>query len=244
MKFEGKKIAEEVLNNLKLKGEIATILVGEDKASAIYTNLKKQAAEKVGLKMNVLKFGENIDFEIVKNNILKLNVDNHVDGIMIQLPLPERLKKHTQELIQLIKPQKDVDGLREDSNFTPATVRAVLTILEISKAKGKIAIVGSKGVVGKSLMKKLEATGFDIGDNLNDLVNFDVVISATGQSNLIKPEMIKQNSVLIDVGAPKPEFSEECYKKASFYTPVPGGVGPMTIASLMQNMQQAVSSQK
>lgn len=243
MKFDGSVTSTQIINNLSASGTFATFLVGKDKASEIYTNLKKQAAEKIGMELIVKSFAEDENILNIKEELIRLNADANIKGIMIQLPLPEKLKIYTKELIDLIDESKDIDGMREDSKFTPATVRGILNVLEIAKAKGRIAVVGAKGTVGRALVKSLRSTDyreFDLGDDLSKLVNFDVVISATGQSNLIKPEMIKQDAVLIDVGAPKAEFSEECYAKASFYTPVPGGVGPMTIASLMQNMAEAI----
>lgn len=246
--FDGKAASQEILTDLKtrihtdkLDLQLATILVGEDKASKIYTDLKKKAAESIGIKMDVYEFSEETSPEKIKNKILDLNSDQDINGIMIQLPLPKNFNK--EKIVQLIKPEKDVDGLRTDSKFLPATVRAVLTILEKANALNKkTAVVGVKGTVGRGLVKSSQITvhrGFDMGDDLKNLNAYDVIISATGVADLIKPEMIKEGVVLIDVGAPKPEFNEGCYKKASFYTPVPGGVGPMTIASLLQNLVEA-----
>ena len=244
--FDGKVYQKELLDSLqkrllssKEEPKLVSILVGNDRASEIYTNLKKKACEYVGAHMEIVHFPGETSKDEIKSKIQNLNEDITVKGIMIQLPLPEILKSETKNIIETIMREKDIDGMRDDSEFTPATVRAVNQILKLARNEGflnsnsKIAVVGSKGSVGSKI--KFDE-GFDKGDDLFQLKDFDVVISATGVANLITPEMIKEDAVLIDVGAPLPEFEEGCYEKASFYTPVPGGVGPVTIVSLVENL--------
>lgn len=255
MRFDGTQASQIILANLRVKigiegvyPEIATILIGKDEASELYTKLKKRAAEKIGVKMHVFRFNEGEFVSNIKRQINNLKRDKNVDGVMIQLPIPGKLSKYKDELIDLIDEEKDIDGMKPNSKFTPATVKGITNILDIAKKGGfigknsKIAVVGSEGEVGRALVSSSQLTvhgKFDLRNDLKNLKNFDVIISATGQANLIKPKMIKEGSVLIDVGAPSPEFDPECYEKALFYTPVPGGVGPMTIASLMQNVVDA-----
>ncbi len=138
---------------------------------------------------------------------------------------------------------KDMDGLRwEASGVTPATVRAVLTILDkIAPTANKYVVVGAKGVVGRPLVTKLRERGgeviaLDIGDDLTRLQEGKIVISCTGRAGLITGEMVQDGVIAIDVGAPGPDMTSEVYDKASVYVPSPGGVGPVTIACLLENL--------
>lgn len=261
MKLDGKQVANQILTSLRIKvlnenlqPFLATILVGDDNASKIYVNLKKTAIESIGAKMQIFEFSKDTLVSQIKRQIVHLNNDKSVTGIMIQLPIPGKLSEYKNEFINLIGGSKDVDGLKTNSNYTAATVKAVLAVLDIAKSgnfftdKSQIAVVGFKGEVGKRLLKILKkehkTISLDIGDDLDNLKKADVVISATGKPSLIKSRHLKTNAVLIDVGAPKPEFDKSCYRKASFYTPVPGGVGPLTVASLVDNLVEAASKQK
>lgn len=259
MIFDGKKTAEDILLNLKSKVSkynldinIAAILVGDDKASEIYTRLKHEAASKIGINYKIIKLNENISINNLKQEILKLNNDKNITGILIQIPLPENLALHSNELVSLIDKTKDIDGLREDSLYLPATVKAISKIIDFAIKNKKlnenstIAIVGANGFIGKNTSRLIKneynfkLINLDINDDLNKLKTADCIISATGKLNLIKSEYIKNDVILVDVGAPKAEFEESCYKKAALYTPVPGGVGPMTVACLMENATEAV----
>lgn len=177
-----------------------------------------------------IEVGKRLGVEIVMNKI-----DGDEDGIIVQLPHPR-----AKELIANIPPEKDVDGLREDSPYLPAAVRAVATILNAqgSMLNKKIIIVGSRGFVGRRLMRVLpNATGMDKEDfDPEKIKTANVVISCTGQVGLIQPDMVCDGVVAIDVGYPEAEFTPEALAKASFYTPVPGGVGPVTVAMLFANL--------
>lgn len=250
--FDGKKAADNLLNdvtrkivsnNLDLK--LVTLLVGENKASRIYTKMKQKAAIRVGAVMEAIELPEDVSAEKIKEIIGQLNEDNSVSGVMIQLPLPDGLRKKTNEVIHTINPEKDVDGLRKDSPYLSATVSSINRIFIDAKSKSLIdedsvvAIVGSEGEVGseaKKLYSNYKLICIDIGDDINQIKDADVVISATGKQDIVSADHIKEGSVLIDVGAPKPEFEKSCYEKCSFYSPVPGGVGPLTVASLMKNL--------
>lgn len=245
---EKEVVLKEQVVNLKNSGivpRLISILVGDDEGSKIYLNLKKKAAERVGADLEIINLSSDASIKTVKETIEKYNQDNSVNGIMIQLPLPDNLKVNQYEIINIINPTKDVDGMREDSQFTTPVVKAVMEIINQSPAKSgsHVLVVGAKGFVGRKLMAELQANGFsvqglDIDSNLDDMQNikYDILISVTGQANLIKPDMIRSGSILIDVGSPHGDIAKEAYEKASFVSPVPGGVGPVTIACLMENL--------
>lgn len=243
----GAKLLKEKGKNLKL----ATILVGNDSASRLYINLKKKYIEELGLEVDVYNLPETVKKEEIDALIDSLNTDKSVNGIMIQLPLPENLKVYKDELIEKIQDYKDVDGMKKESKFIPPTVKAVLEILSLARNEVEvetknICVVGASGTVGKSLVKELKKRGNNVLEadentkNLEDLTKIsDVVISATGVINLISPEMIKEDSILIDVGSPFGDMDPRCGDLASFLTPVPGGVGPVTISCLAENLLQS-----
>ncbi len=229
---EKEKLLVEKIAKLERPPKLVTILVGNDPASATYVDLKKKAGERVGIE---------VEIRVTLQSIESLNNDLAVDGIMIQLPIAEK------EYINKINPQKDVDGMREDSPFLPATVKAILAIMEEAKVTKEmtIAVVGAKGEVGRRLFKVLEQSHkvikLDKGDDFIQLLQADVIICATGIPGIITQNLVKESVILIDVGAPKPEVSPEAAQKASFVTPVPGGVGPVTIVSLLENVVEATS---
>lgn len=211
----------------KKKAKLAIFLDPSNVSGAKYVEKKVEAGKRLGV-------------EIVMNKI-----DGDEDGIVVQLPHPR-----AKELIANIPPEKDVDGLREDSPFVPAVVRAVVEILGYS-SKGltlqgltlqRVAVVGAKGFVGRRLMRVLpNAMGMDKDDFSSEkLKTADIIISTTGQKEIIDGSMVKDGFVAIDVGYPDPEFTPDALAKASFYTPVPGGVGPVTVAMLFKNLLESI----
>jgi len=256
--IDGKKLAEEhrkaleaKLNNFKRKPVLVSILVGEDPASVLYTNIKQKKALDLGIDFLVAKFPAEANFEIVAAEIKRLNEDTEVDGIMIQLPsIPG--------LVGLIKPEKDVDGLLDDSPYMAATVRAIMSIIHnerIDLSEKKVVVLGSRGEVGSRLMKVLEAqvkkiVGVDkeTKDLKTVTMGADLIVSSTGHYHILKGDMVKNGVVVIDVGSEKMPDGQVCgdvefesvAPKASIITPVPGGVGPMTVISLMENVAEAV----
>ncbi|MBI2022890.1 bifunctional 5,10-methylenetetrahydrofolate dehydrogenase/5,10-methenyltetrahydrofolate cyclohydrolase [Candidatus Daviesbacteria bacterium] len=251
-----KRQLREKLGKLKFTPKVVSFLIGDDPASLLYTEMKQKKAKDLGIDFQPLKYPSDADFEIVANKIKKLNGDPDILGIMIQLPLPKEFLKdhHKNELLNLIDPKKDIDGLNPtQSNFIPATARGVIRILEyldLNYERNIFAVVGSEGEVGQAIVFELTNKGAVVikvdkklpETNLEDIKNADVVISATGVKNLIKPEDIKEEVVLIDVGLG--DFNEECYKKARMYTPKSGGTGPMTVISLTENIIEAAISNK
>jgi methylenetetrahydrofolate dehydrogenase (NADP+) / methenyltetrahydrofolate cyclohydrolase len=258
--FDGKKYAavkeqllKSELKKLNVKPKLVSILVGQDRASLLYTNLKKKAASRIGVKFIIKKFPENTDYKKIILIIKQLNDDKTVNGIMVQLPLPKNLKPKTRIILNSIAKNKDVDGLRVGSSFMPATVRAIKeTINEATKDMpyfGKRAtVVGAKGTVGKAVVKMLEDMNYKVCEcdkNTRDLyaklTNADLVVSATGQPGLVKKEMLKEGVIAIDVGAPVGDFGRGIASKAGFVTPVPGGIGPVTIACLLENLVETAN---
>ena len=245
LKLEVKKLKEKGITP-----KLTSILVGSDTASILYTNLKKQAAERAGIQFEVIDFPDSAEVQAIIEAIERANKDPNNHGIMIQLPLPQKMRNQTKALTQKISPQKDVDGLREDSSYTSATVRAILDILKESKLKPHelIVIVGSQGEVGSRLIKKLQSSNFEVmgvdqeTQNLGEVTKkADILVSATGVRELIKANMVKNGVKVIDVGSPKGDVDFEGVSKiVSFITPVPGGVGPVTIVSLLENLIEGI----
>jgi methylenetetrahydrofolate dehydrogenase (NADP+)/methenyltetrahydrofolate cyclohydrolase len=222
--------------------------------------LKAKKAEELGIQFEKFQFSIfpaerdpalQDNFHSISQLINELNKDKSVDGIMIQLPFGGEREN---EIVRMIGPKKDVDGLREDSPFVPATVRAVLEILSITShpplnLRGgvgggdiKVVVVGASGEVGMGLMKHLVFSNYHlVGMGKSDfdvekIKTADVVISCTGQAGLIKSEMVKPGVIAIDVGYPGGDFDPEVAGKAAFFTPVPGGVGPVTVVMLFANL--------
>ncbi len=266
--FNGRDFAakkEEALKNrvfgLKSRGvhpKLASIIIGDDEASKLYVGLKKKAAERIGAELDIYYLPEKVKLADIMLLIASLNTDDTVYGIMIQMPLPEgKIRNSKSEIVNLLNPEKDVDGLRNDSSFLHPTSKAVIDILhEAEKVIEtlptmrvrplRVVVVGATGMVGVPLVKELKLQSYKITEcdiNTKDLkaqtLNGDVVISATGVQGLIKGDMVKENAVLIDVGSPKADFNPVAQDKALFFTPVPGGVGPVTIACLLENLISA-----
>lgn len=219
MTFDGKKFAEEIISKLpKKKAKLAIFLDPENVSGAKYVQKKMEMARRLGV-------------EVVVNR-----TDGDENGIMVQMPHPD-----AENLIAQIPPEKDVDGLREDSPYQPAVVRAVISVLSAQCSvlwDKKICVIGCNGFVGRKLMQAFpDAVGMDKEDfDPERSRRADVVISCTGRAGLIKPDMVKDGVVAIDIGYPKGDFDPEVAKKASFFTPVPGGVGPVTVVMLFANL--------
>lgn len=239
---------------LKTRGvypKLASIIVGEDPASKLYVGLKQKAAKRIGAEMDIYYLPEKVKLEDVILLIGTLNTDDTVQGIMIQMPLPGKLNDHHDQIVNLIAPHKDVDGLQEDSEFLHPTSKAVIDILieaekQLEIKMKTVCVVGAFGMVGAPLVSELKVEGYKVtecGSKTPDIksktLEADVVISATGVPGLIKGEMVKKDAIVIDVGSPKGDVSPTAYEKAAFYTPVPGGVGPVTISCLLENLISA-----
>jgi len=250
-------MAEEIISGLSdevrsRKLKLVTIYDPENEAAKKYTEIKERKAKELNIDFEKFSI-TNFQFSI-NDQITKFNNDKNIDGVMIQIPLTGDRDRDLR-LCGLISPEKDVDGLNPESGVVPATVRAVLEILKVAgtplvfppkiggKEKGGIVVVGNKGTVGSKLAEYLKCEGMDKEDfdpTSLKLRGASVVISCTGVPGLIKPKMVKDGVICIDVGFPKGDFDPSTALRASFFTPVPGGVGPVTVAMLFRNLVDLV----
>lgn len=259
--FDGKKIREEILSEIEneikkmdRKPCLAVISVGEDLVSSKYVELKKKVADRVGVRFKNYYYDINNTQQEIIEKIHELNEDECVDGIMVQMPIPDKFDKF--EVVHAISPEKDVDGLRfccsYKSAFKPPVVLAILKAIEEAGknlSDEKVVIVGRGFLVGWPLAQCLEeeVAGLIVADNstinLPEITKTaDILISAVGKHDIITPEMVKEGVVLIDAGTTevsgeiRGDIDPACYEKASYYTPVPGGIGPVTVAMLLKNL--------
>jgi len=238
--------------------ELVDILVGEDKINRLYVSLKKKAAQRVGINFKIVKLKAATSVKELSDLVRRLNENRRVGGILFQLPLPDRLKKYQFKIINFIDYKKDVDCLTAqrlgyvlagEAKILPATVKAVWQILRqagYSKTsiKGEnICILGRSSLVGQPLANWLINLGATVmvghrkTKNLSRLTRqAKIIISATGKANLVKGNMVEEGTVVIDVGSPQGDVDFfSVAPKTSFITPVPGGVGPVTVVSLLEN---------
>lgn len=271
------EIAIDVLdlkNQDKKIPHLAAIIVGNDGASLTYVNAKVKACDRVGFESSLIRLSENTTQEELLNEIAILNIDNDIDGFIVQLPLPDHINE--QKVLMAINPEKDVDGFHPTNigkmvlnlpTFISATPYGILELLaryKINTSGKNVVIIGRSHIVG-SPMSILLAQKRDVGNatvtlahsrtvNLKEVtLKADIVITAIGIPEFLKANMIKENVTVIDVGITRVADSskksgfrlvgdvdfEEVAKKAAFITPVPGGVGPMTIAMLLKNTLSA-----
>ena len=273
--IDGNKIAQEIRHELRkqalaLKEKtgivpgLAVILVGEDPASQVYVGRKAKACAEVGFLSREYKLSAGTSEAKLLNIIRELNSDQVINGILVQLPLPEHI--HTDKIIAAIDPQKDVDGFHPynvgglvsgNPLFVPCTPRGIMELISRTgiELSGKEAVVvGRSNIVGKPMALLLlaqHATVTICHSRTKDLPAItrraDVLIAAVGKAEMIKANMIKEGAIVIDVGVNRLESGKlvgdvafnEVAPKASYITPVPGGVGPMTIAMLMKNTLDA-----
>ncbi len=276
------QLAERV-QTLKLSQplQIAAILFEEDQGSRLYTRLKREAAERVGMVYQVFTFSLRDDVTLVTDQIQTLNQDQQVTGIIVQKPwrttwlnlmggnvTAEDFNTWWHTLTQAISETKDVDGLhpqtliaikagtrQAEGKVLPATAKAVLEILKTVPTfttNSSIVILGKSDILGQPLFYELKNLGYEVemigSKELTEKSNSgiflkdkDVVISSTGHQHLITGDMVKEGVMVVDVGEPKPDVEfATVSSKASFITPVPGGVGPMTVISLLENAVEVV----
>lgn len=249
----------EDLNRSFVYPTLAVILVGDDAPSASYVKMKSKACERVGINSLVFLMPKNTSEEFLLEKIENLNVDSKVHGILVQLPLPPHI--NTQRVLEKIDVQKDVDGFHPLNmgktmlgldSFIPATPLGVMHLLKAYKidvCRKDCVIVGASNIVGKPLSFLLLHAGASVSicHSLSKDVAFftqnaDLVFVGVGKAGLITKEMIKEGAIVIDIGINRIEGKivgdvdfNSVAPKCEFITPVPGGVGPMTIISLLQN---------
>lgn len=266
-----KNSASEFWATYSIRPGLAVILVGENPASLSYVNIKLKRCLEIGIHTELLKFDTTVSEDSVIQAINKLNARHDIHGIIIQLPLPPHLCANT--LIDHVSPQKDVDGLHLHNigalnssrpGIVPCTPKGVLKLLKTLPItlKGKHAVViGRSLIVGRpmtTLLLQEHCTVTQIhrySENWASLTQqADIVVVATGVPNLLKAEHIKPGAVIIDVGSTRVihadgsstfvgDVAPDVFQKAGYITPVPGGVGPMTVAMLLQNTLDTAWSQ-
>lgn len=257
------------LNNMSEKPTLAVILVGENPASQIYVRNKKKTAENLGINSIVINYPADISENILLDKIQELNNDNKITAILVQLPLPKHIDKF--KIIDAIAPEKDVDGLTpynsgklfsgEEPYVYPCTPKGILLLLDeynIELAGKHVVVIGRSNLVGKPVAQMLLNRNATVTmchshtKNLSDITKTaDIVVSAVGK-NIIGEKMLKSDCVVVDVGIFKDINGKICgdvdfasaSKIAAYISPVPGGVGPMTIASLMLNTVELADSKR
>lgn len=250
--LNGKALAEKILLQVKdkvatmdIKPGLAAILVGDNEASKIYIKLKEKACLEAGINFSTYLFPANAIEQHIIDAIKFLNFDNDIQGIMVQLPLPKGFD--TDKIISLIDPQKDIDGFQTNSPFTSPTALGIIELLKETKVnlEDKHITILSNSQEFTQPFKKLLPNS-KISSKLSDTKEADILIVALGKPHFIKLEMIKKDAILIDVGISKVDgktvgdIDPACDEIASWRSPVPGGVGPMTVATLLQNLVNKV----
>lgn len=244
------------------KPVLVIIQIGNNLESTTYINQKIKFGKQIGVGVELYQLEENVPLEFIHTLISDFNIDNDIAGIIVQLPLPEALEKYRFEIIEKIDPTKDVDGLTSinlkklmsnERGIVPATAKGILTLLtesNIPVAGKNIVIVGRSLLVGRSLSQLLlnhDATVTVCHSKTNNLEKItsqaDILITATGSSHLITSSHVQSNQIVIDVGIISSDEGiqgdvnfDEVSQKVSHISPVPGGVGPMTVLSLFENV--------
>lgn len=254
------KIKEEYGKTIRL----SVVIVGHDPASEIYVNNKQKACFAVGIESDTIRLDENVDNETLRSEILKLAEDDSVDGILLQLPLPKHLDEKA--ALALIPTEKDVDGFSSENvgkltlfskdalrSCTPSGMISLLDYYGIELRGKHAVVVGRSDIVGKPMALMLLQRDCTVTvchsktQNLSEITSqADILVCAVGKKHLITADMVKQGAVVLDAGINRENGKiygdcdfENVSKKASYITPVPGGVGPMTITSLLMNVYEA-----
>jgi methylenetetrahydrofolate dehydrogenase (NADP+)/methenyltetrahydrofolate cyclohydrolase len=257
------EIASYVSHGQRVPG-LAVICIGNDPASEIYVRNKHLACRKVGIRSHSFNLSNAVTEATLLNLVDELNEDPNIDGILIQLPLPSSFTIST--IVERIRPEKDVDGFhpynlgrlaQRNPLLRPCTPAGIMTLLEttgVALAGLNATVIGISNIVGRPMILELLMAGCTVTachrltKELSQFVKqADILIAAAGKADLIKGDWIKDKAIVIDVGTNRlpngqvvgdVQF-EEAEKRASYITPVPGGVGPMTVATLLQNTLSA-----
>ncbi len=274
MILDGKMIKGQILDELKnrvdkldVKPSFVVIQVGNNEASNVYIKQKKNMAEYIGYEFSHIKLDEDVSQEEVLGLIEKLNNDNNINGIMVQMPLPKHLDSSI--LLNAINASKDIDGLSDINNgelfhgrdtlysCTPYGVMELLKRYDIEIEGKHAVVVGKSNLVGKPMSIMLMDKGATVTvchSKTKDLAKYtkmaDILVVAVGKPKLITADMVKEGVIVIDVGITRLETGlcgdvdfDSVKDKASYITPVPGGVGPMTVAMLAMNVYKAYGMQ-
>lgn len=264
------KIEEEIKQNNKgciIRPSVAVIQIGDNELSNLHTKLKEDACNRAGIYFRYFKFEEDTPELTIVNKIKELNNDDYVNGITIELPIPE--KYNDKRLINAILNTKDIDGLTDVNvgrlisgrkTFVPCTVSAIMTILKENniELEGKeVVIVGKGKLVGRPMVSQMLNEGATVTvchsrtvDLAKHTKEADIIISATGINNLIIPDMVKDGVVVIDAGYCMvdgklgSDVDSKVSKKASLLTPKTGCIGPLTIAMFLKNVMMSYNNKK
>ena len=273
--IDGKMLAQQIRENLRLKIKnlgltpcLAVVLVGDNEASQIYVRNKRKAAEEIGMECEVHHLSAESSFEQVADLVQKLNANPKVNGIIVQMPLPQHL--NSDKILRLIDERKDVDGFglhnagllmqNQPSAMIAATPKGVLAMLRSTgiQLTGKHAvIIGRSNIVGRPLAALLlnqdctVTVVHTLTQNIAEITKqADILVAACGCPKLVKADWVKDGAVVIDVGINRIDNHlcgdvdfDEVAPKAAFISPVPGGVGPMTIAMLLENTVETSEKQ-
>ncbi len=266
------ELREKIKTSVEKTGvipKLVTIIVGNNPSSKRYVNIKQKTCEKVGIKSIIRELNENIPLNQLIGEIIKYNNDPSIHGILLQMPLPENLRAKTSEIVDYITPSKDVDGSNSatkgklfnyEEELAPCTPKGIIELLEFYKVdlRGKeVVIINRSNLVGKPLifmLLKRNATVSICHTSTKDIdrhiKNADILIVAVGKPKFITKDRIKEGAIIVDVGINRVDGKlcgdvdfDGVLDKCSKITPSPGGVGPLTVAFLMQNTYLAYKKQ-
>jgi methylenetetrahydrofolate dehydrogenase (NADP+)/methenyltetrahydrofolate cyclohydrolase len=245
--LDGKTLSQKILSSLIIPPDTSlhVILVGDDPSSIKYVSIKEKNCQEVGVTCTIHHLSPaTSEFELIKL-ITQLNTDPTVTGFFVQLPLPPKFNKI--KILNTIDPKKDVDGLNPSSKFFPAVATGIIRLLDeyhLNSTGKNVVIINDSGLVGqplKKLFEKRHAIVTLLNDKTSNIKDFtlsaDILISATGVKNIVSADMVKEGAVVVDAANGDVEFTSVS-PKCSFITPTFGGVGPMTVASLLYNLVQ------
>jgi len=265
------RIEEELKQSIKgciIRPSVAVIEIGDNPVNEMYVKVKEAACNRIGIYFRHYKFEEDTPELTIINKIKELNNDDYVNGVMIQLPIPD--KYNEKRLLNAIINSKDIDGLTDINigrlisgrkTIVPCTVQAIMTILkeyDVALASREVVIVGKGKLVGRPLINVMLGEGATVTVCHSKTINLekytreaDILICATGTKNLIKEDMVKDGAVVIDVGCTLEDGKiygdvdfDKVSKKASLITPAKGGVGPMTVSMFLKNTILCYNSKK
>jgi methylenetetrahydrofolate dehydrogenase (NADP+) / methenyltetrahydrofolate cyclohydrolase len=269
MKIDGKQIASDILNQLKnevaklqAKGitpTMAVILMGDNESSVAYIKQKEIKAKEIGAEVKVFQFNEDVSNQEIEDLVKKLDADSNIHGIILQRPAPDQIK--VDELEELISPDKEVDGFGKNAVYPIPVAEAVWRLItsvidEDNLPSKKVVVLGKGETAGQPIIdylfkKGLNPTVIDSKtENRKELLNTaDVVISAVGKQNVLNSAEIQRGAIIIGVGLTtdnegklKGDFeNDDLNGVASYYSPTPGGVGPVNVAILMENLVKAAN---
>lgn len=267
MLIDGSKLAQTILDNLDIQVKnlqlkninpgFAVILVGDDPASKAYVKRKQKAAEKIGIIFHSYLFENDVTKETLFKTIDWLNKDKDVHGIIVQLPLPKNLDE--KKIGERVDPKKDIDGFHPQTKFFPPISEAVLEVLKsinVDPKDKKVVVIGRGETAGKPIANMFIQNGAKVTivnsktENIPQITKYaDIIVSCVGKKDVVTEDMVNKDTILIGVGLHREEDGKlygdydesKIADKVAFYTPTPGGMGPLNVTCLLKNVLQATS---